>query len=114
MDSTQVFFSMQVPVAEFSNSASVVVHAPEIDLGATIFLAAEKSSKLFGGLFFSLHSSLESVMFHVRKGFENVVISVSNGIRKFFCRQRSMWRGRIRQIKFTNILKHSTVLVLRT
>jgi hypothetical protein len=114
MDSTQVFFSMQVPVAEFSNSASVVVPAPGIDLGATIFLAAEKSSKLFGGLFFSLHSSLENAIFHVREGFEKVVVSVTSRIRKFFSRRRSMWRGRIAAANFSGLVRHSAVLVMRT
>ena len=114
MDSTQVFFSVQAMDVPSFDGAAISLPAPEIDLGATVFLAAEKTSKLFGGLFFSLHSSLENAIFHVREGFEKVVVSVTSRIRKFFSRRRSMWRGRIAAANFSGLVRHSAVLVMRT
>ena len=114
MDSTRVFFTLQVIDVPSADGVSFSVPAPEIDLGATIFLTAEKQSEFFGRLFFSLHSSLENVMFRVRESFNQVAVSVSSGIRKSIRRRRSMWRGRIEPVRFANLLKHSAVMVMRT
>ena len=114
MDCTQIFFSMQVPAVEFFDSASVVVPAPEFDLGASIFLVVDKSACGVNSLFFTLHSSLENAVFHVREVFEKLVISVKSGIGKVFGKVRSMWRERIIPRHFPNVAKHSAVLVMRT
>ena len=114
MNSTQVYFSLQVMAVPSYDGTTISMPAPEIDLGATIFLAEEKQNSFFGSLFFSLHSSLGNAMFHVREGFEKAVISVTSGIRKFFSRKRSMWRGRVASFKFSGLIKHSSILVMRT
>ena len=114
MDSTQIFFSVQIPVAEFSNSVSVVVSAPELDLSTPIFGTVDKSVSGVNSLVFTLHSSLESAVFRVREGFDKLVISVKTGIGKVFGKVRSMWRERMIPRYFPKVAKHSAVLVMRT
>ncbi len=114
MDCTQINFSLSVGAASFNNDAVISVPAQKFDLGASIFLASENTSHVFGSLFFSLQSSLETAMFHVRDGFEKIVISVKSDISKFFGKVRSMWRGRVRLNYFCKMLRVPSVMVMRT
>ena len=114
MDSTQIYFSMQVDIAEFSDSAIISMPAPELDLSASIFLPADNANCGVCSVFFTLHASLENAMFHVHEGFEKLIISVKADIRKFFSKVRSMWRERVKLNCFRKILKVPAFTVMRT
>ena len=77
MDCTQINFSLTIGAASFNSDAVISVPAQKFDLGASIFLASENTSGVFGSLFFSLQSSIETAMFHVRDGFESQESSVT-------------------------------------
>lgn len=114
MDCTQINFSLTIGAASFNSDAVISVPAQKFDLGASIFLASENTSGVFGSLFFSLQSSIETAMFHVRDGFERLVVSVRSDIRKVSGRIRLMWRERIRPVKICKLLRVPSVMVMRT
>ena len=114
MDCTQINFSLQTAAVSLQNDMVITVPAQKFDLSASIFLTSDKALCAVGGLFFSVQSSLETALFRVREGFENLVISVKYGIRKFFGKVRSMWRGRVKLNYFCKMLKVPAFTVMRT
>ena len=114
MDSTQIYFSMQVADVPSCDGMTISMPAPEIDLGASVFLTGNSIADSTEGLFFSLQSSLESAVFHVREGFDKFTVSVKSCIGKVFGKVRSMWRERAVLKYFPKVIRHSAVLVMRT
>lgn len=114
MDCTQINFSLRPAVVSCIEDMVITVPAQKFDLSASIFLTSDNVLNSVGSLFFSLQSSLETVMFRVREGFEKLVVSVRSDIGKVFGKVRSMWRERINPKYSCKLFKRPAVMVMRT
>lgn len=113
MDCTRITFSLSADVPSV-NDACISLGGNDFGSGAFLQLTVDKPLCGCGSLFFTLHSSLENVMYRVREVLAETVISVVSAVRKFAASVRSMWRGQVEQIKVPYFAKRSSFMVLRT